>query len=162
MPIATTTLLCLVLAVQDGDSLRVRCDAQPAVQTVRLHAIDAPEHGQPWGRRARQALRARVQGQRVALHCVDTDAYGRRVCQVIKPAAAGHAAEDVGLAQIEAGLAWWYRAFSQAQDAAGRARYAAAEEAARARRIGLWQDGPARAVPPWRWRHEAQRQNASQ
>lgn len=157
MPIATATLLCLVLAVQDGDSLRVRCDARQPVQTVRIHAIDAPEHGQPWGRRARQALRERVQGQSVALHCVDTDAYGRRVCQVFKPAAAGRAAEDVGLAQIDAGLAWWYRAFSQTQDAAQRERYAAAEQAAQARRIGLWKGGPARAMPPWRWRHEAQR-----
>lgn len=157
MPIATATLLCLVLAVQDGDSLRVRCEGHRPVLTVRIHAIDAPEHGQPWGRRARQALRERVQGQHVALHCVDVDAYQRRVCQVLRSTAPGRAVEDVGLAQIEDGLAWWYRAFSQAQSPAERERYAAAERVARTRRIGLWKEGEARAVPPWRWRHTGAR-----
>lgn len=159
MPAATAALLCLVLTVQDGDSLKVRCEDTPprsAPVTVRIHAIDAPEHGQAHGRRARQALSQLVDRQPVQLHCVDTDPYGRRVCQVLKPAAAGAPAAaqdvDVGLAMVERGLAWWYRQYSAAQTPEDRARYEAAETAARHQRIGLWRDGE-RAVPPWRWRH---------
>ena len=157
MPAATVARLCLVLAVQDGDSLQVRCEDTPprgAPVPVRIHAIDAPEYGQAYGRRARQALRKLVDRQTVALHCVDRDPYGRRVCQVFKPADPGEPPQDVGLALVESGLAWWYRAFSAAQSPGDRARYEAAEAAARRARLGLWREGE-RAVPPWRWRHAA-------
>lgn len=159
MPLAATLLLCTVLTVQDGDTLRARCDAgrgaKQDVVTVRLHAIDAPEHGQPYGRRARQMLSSLVSRRPVRLACVDTDAYGRSVCQVwVAPAEAPDAAPsvDAGLALVAAGQAWWYRHFSAAQTADERARYAAAEDEARARRRGLWRDGGAGATPPWQWR----------
>jgi len=158
MPLAATLLLCTVMTVQDGDTLRARCDAghgtRDAVVTVRLHAIDAPEHGQPHGRRARQMLASLVARRSVRLNCVDTDVYGRRVCQVmVAPAdAPGNApSTDAGLALVAAGYAWWYRHFSSAQTPAEQARYEAAEDEARRQRRGLWQDGP-RATPPWQWR----------
>ena len=158
MPAATAALLCLVLAVQDGDSLKVRCDDAPphsAPVTVRIHAIDAPEYGQPHGRRARQALSRLVDRQAIQLRCVDTDTYNRRVCQVFKLATAQDPSDppqDVGLAMVQSGLAWWYRRYSAAQTPQDRARYEAAETTARSERIGLWREGE-RAVPPWRWRH---------
>ena len=163
MSASAAVLLCLVLTVQDGDSLSVRCDGsspRDAPVKVRIHAIDAPEQSQPHGRRARQAMRTLVHQQRVQLRCVDTDPYGRRVCQVFKPATAGAARQDVGLALVKQGLAWWYRQYSQAQTPADRARYEAAEQAARTRRIGLWRDGK-RAVPPWRWRQAQSRRSLS-
>lgn len=150
MSASAAALLCLVLTVQDGDSLRVRCEGSAPV-TVRIHAIDAPEHGQAYGRRARQTLRRLVGRQQVQLRCVDTDAYGRRVCQVFRPATAQAAPQDVGLALVEDGLAWWYRRYSLAQTPADRERYEAAEQAARKQGIGLWREGE-RAMPPWRWR----------
>lgn len=153
MPVSTA-LLCLVLAVQDGDSLRVRCaDAPPHSRpvAVRIHAIDAPEQGQAHGRRARQALRTMVYRRTVALRCVDTDHYGRRVCGVYLPGADGRPGRDVGLAMVKQGWAWWYRRYSAPMTRSERRRYEAAEEKARARRAGLWQDGE-RALAPWRWR----------
>ncbi|MFT4266885.1 MAG: thermonuclease family protein [Xenophilus sp.] len=157
MPLATPLLLlCTVIAVQDGDSLRVRCpaatDAAPAVvRSVRIHAIDAPEHGQSFGSRARQALRQAVDHRAVQLACVDTDAYARQVCKVSTAPGPGQPAEDVGLAQVRSGLAWWYRRYAGAQTPADRARYAQAEEDARRERRGLWREA-SRAVPPWQWR----------
>jgi len=157
MPLAPLLLLCTVIAVQDGDSLRVRCppaahDADaPVVRTVRVHAIDAPEHGQPFGNRARQALRQAVDRQPVQLACVDTDPYARLVCKVSTLSAAGQPAEDVGLAQVRAGLAWWYQRYAGAQAPDDQARYARAEAEARRDGRGLWADA-SRAVPPWRWR----------
>ena len=57
---------------------------------------------------------------------------------------------DVSLEQLRAGLAWWYREYAKEQSAEDRASYAAAEEEARTRRIGLWKDP--KPVPPWEWR----------
>jgi endonuclease YncB( thermonuclease family) len=57
---------------------------------------------------------------------------------------------DVGLALVQAGAAWHFRAYAQEQSPADRARYARAEEAARTLKAGLWADPE--AVPPWDWR----------
>ena len=159
---ASAALLCLVLTVQDGDSLRVRCDNAPSDSppiSVRIHAIDAPEAGQAYGRRARQALREKVYRHVVALRCVDTDPYGRQVCQVLKPAPKGQPDEDVGLSMVQQGWAWWYRQYAKAQSPADRQRYEDAETSARASGAGLWVEGE-QAMPPWRWRQMKRRGGA--
>ena len=57
-PVPAATLLCLVIAIHDGDTLSIRCGAPGHydVKRVRLAAIDAPEHRQAFGQRARQNL----------------------------------------------------------------------------------------------------------
>lgn len=53
-----------VVAVLDGDTVDVLVDRKPV--RVRLAEIDAPEKGQPFGTRSRQALASavfRVSGQ---------------------------------------------------------------------------------------------------
>src|SRR4051812_19873733 len=47
----STVLLCLVIAIADGDTLTARCEVHDEAQNivVRLSQIDAPERGQPWG-----------------------------------------------------------------------------------------------------------------
>lgn len=77
--------------------------------------------------------------------CPKQDRYRREVCLVRVDGV------DVGLAQIEAGLAWWYRKYAKDQSAQDRATYAAVEQAAQEARRGLWQDRD--PVPPWEWRH---------
>ena len=58
--------------------------------------------------------------------------------------------KDANLAQVNAGMAWWYRKYAKEQTSQQRANYEAAEDSARGERIGLWRDaGP---VPPWDWR----------
>ena len=44
-------LLCFVIGITDGDTIKARCGAPGAYQqvTVRLAAIDAPERRQPYG-----------------------------------------------------------------------------------------------------------------
>ena len=53
-------LLCIVVAIADGDTLTARCDVQGEQQTivVRLSQIDTPEKRQPWGERSREGLAA--------------------------------------------------------------------------------------------------------
>ena len=60
---------------------------------------------------------------------------------------------DAGLEQIRACLAWHYKRYENEQTAEERERYANAENPARTRRIGLWQD--IESLPPWEWRQQA-------
>ena len=75
-----------------------------------------------------------------------TDRYGRKVGTVFVD---GH---DVGLLQLERGIAWHYKAYEREQSPEDRARYAAAEADAREAKMGLWRD--ARPVAPWVWRRK--------
>ncbi len=73
------------------------------------------------------------------------DRYGRIVGKVIVDG------QDVGLRQIETGLAWWYRKYAREQSPQDQVTYARAEEGARIARGGLWRDSE--PVPPWEYRH---------
>jgi len=132
-----------VVGIQDGDTLTL-LDANRREQRIRLAAIDAPEARQRYGQAARRALSAEAFGKEASANCPKTDKYGRKVCVVTV------GGRDVGLALLEAGAAWHFKAFSQEQSSSDRARYARAEEEARRRRAGLWEDPE--AVPPWEWR----------
>jgi hypothetical protein len=63
----------------------------------------------------------------VRLDCGKVDKYRREVCVVVFDG------QDVNLAQVEAGLAWWYRKYQKEQTAKQRADYEAAEGRARGR-----------------------------
>lgn len=135
-----TALLCLVVAITDGDTVKARCPDQPQ-QTIRLASIDAPEKRQPWGERSRQHLAALCFRQQAKLAPHATDRYGRTVgaveCQ----------GRDASSAQVQAGMAWVYRRYTPK----GSPLYTY-EDAARMAREGLWAD-PA-PLPPWEWRRE--------
>src|SRR5262245_52701724 len=80
----SAALLCLVVAISDGDPLKLRCGEPGAFRqvTVRLHAIDAPELSQRFGRRAKQALSAIAYRKTARLDCESEDRYHRSVCRV--------------------------------------------------------------------------------
>ena len=153
----SATLLFLVVAVGDGDTLKLRCGEPGAYRqlTVRLHAIDAPEIGQPFGRRARDALSDIAWRKTARLDCNTTDRYQRKVCRVmVAPASCTEArctkTLDAGLAMLTLGLAWWSRAYAGEQSPTERGQYGFAESEARAKRAGLWSER--NPVPPWKWR----------
>jgi endonuclease YncB( thermonuclease family) len=133
-----------IVGVRDGDTLDLLTPAGVAVR-VRLAGIDAPEMGQAFGRAAKQALASLAYRRGARVVWSKRDSYGRVVGKVLV------AGTDVNLQLIERGLAWHYTVYAAEQSAADRERYAAAEAAARARRLGLWRDG--NAVPPWVFRH---------
>ena len=70
----------------------------------------------------------------------------REVCRVLIGGA------DVGLAQIQQGLAWHYKEYQREQSAADRQSYAEAETQARKAQAGLWRDPD--PMPPWEWRKQ--------
>lgn len=80
----------------------------------------------------------------VTLDCRKTDKYRREVCVVYV------GRQDANLAQVTAGMGWWYRKYQKEQTAKQRVEYEATEITAKAGRIGLWSD--ADPVAPWEWR----------
>jgi micrococcal nuclease len=74
------TLTGKVVGVTDGDTITVLV-AERSVK-VRLAEIDTPERGQPWAKRAKQALSDMVFGHEVEIRVVTVDRYGRTVGHV--------------------------------------------------------------------------------
>ena len=144
-----------VVGISDGDTLTV-LDAANSVHRIRLDGIDAPEKSQAYGTRSKELLAALAFGKPVVVVWNKRDRYGRIVGQVNVAASLRCAtadcppSHDVGLALIEAGLAWHYKRYQHEQPAAERGRYARAEDEARAKRVGLWQER--QPVPPWEYR----------
>ncbi|HEY5644855.1 MAG TPA: thermonuclease family protein, partial [Pseudomonadales bacterium] len=66
-----------VTRVWDGDTVTLTVHGQE--HRVRLGAIDAPEHDQPYGRQARAHLSRLVLNETVRLVTETTDPYGRLV-----------------------------------------------------------------------------------
>jgi endonuclease YncB( thermonuclease family) len=127
-----------VVAVHDGDTLSLRADGRRL--RVRLAQIDAPERGQPWGRRARQALARLADGRAARAVVVDRDDYGRAVADVF----VGEL--FVNLVLVREGNAWAHPRYVRSE------AVLAAQAQARRERRGLWRLPVAEQMPPWEWR----------
>lgn len=154
-PLRADTLLGLVIAVVDGDTLTIRDDSRKQ-HTVWLAGIDAPKSKQPFAAESRQHLAKLLAGKEVSIEWRSRDDYGRIVGKVTLRAADCSACTptlDAGLTQLEAGMAWWDRDYRRRQSLEDQGRYEFAEFDARTRRIGLWQDPAAEPPREWRKRH---------
>jgi len=140
---SAATLTGRIVSIADGDTVTL-LDANLRQLKIRLSGIDAPEKRQPFGNRSRLHLGALVFGKQVTADCPKTDRYKRAVCRLEVDGI------DANLAQLEAGMAWHYKAYSREQSPADRWRYAKAEERARDARQGLWADRAPMA--PWDFR----------
>jgi endonuclease YncB( thermonuclease family) len=143
-----------VIRVIDGDTILL--DGPNGLrQSVRIEGIDAPESAQPYGRESRESLAQLVSVGQVRADCPKLDHRTSVVCRVW-----AHPTDcptcnrtiDVGLAQVSAGMAWWYRRYEFEQSPKERERYAAEEKTARDNRRGLWAGN--NPVAPWDWRRE--------
>lgn len=155
--VATTTLADVtgrVVAVTDGDTIKV-LDAEKVQHKVRLTGIDAPERGQPYGTKSRDRLASMVAGKEVLIEANKKDRYGRVLGKVwVRPADCPTCGKtlDANLAQVTAGMAWWYRYYAKEQSPEDRGRYESAEDEAKARGWGLWADP--NPINPYDWRKE--------
>lgn len=143
LPAVAETLSGRVVAVADGDTLTMLIGESQQVK-IRLAGIDSPEKKQDFGQKAKAALSDLAFNKTATAECRKKDRYQRSVCVVTV------ADRDVGLEQIKAGMAWWYRKYISEQSAGERASYEAAETEAKTRRRGLW--SLPNPVPPWDWR----------
>lgn len=137
-----SALLCLVVAVSDGDTLTARCGptgAQAPIK-VRIAAIDAPESRQAYGASARQQLVQLCLKKRARIEPLGQDSYGRTVANV----RCGQT--DVATAQVRSGLAW-----VAPSHAKGHPHLAPLQQQARQHQRGLW--AQRRPLAPWTYRH---------
>ena len=135
------------IRVQDGDSFIARLDDGRRL-TIRLSGIDAPERTQPFASGSRRNLARLLDGRPLQVGIAKYDQYGRAVAQVFATGANGPV--DAGLAQLQDGMAWFYRRYRGDLPAGAREPYAAAEQVARTAGRGLW--GTPEARPPWEFR----------
>jgi endonuclease YncB( thermonuclease family) len=131
-------LVGTVTHVYDGDTIKVRLASGPII--VRLHSIDTPEHDQPWGTEATQALASRVQRRQVSLRVIMHDSYDRLVADVFL------GDKSVNAWMVQQGDAWAYRHYLED------ASYCTWEGEARAARRGLWSQPSDTWRAPWQWR----------
>lgn len=133
-------LLCLVVAIADGDTLTARCGQPGAYDQVkiRISAIDAPEKRQDFGQVSRQHLAGLCFQQQATIIPRSKDRYGRTVADV------ECRGKDAGAEQVRAGLAWVYDRYAK-----GYGHLYPLQDAARRGKLGLWE---LEAVAPWEWR----------
>lgn len=142
-PATAIVIVGTIGRIQDGDSFFV-VEGGALAHEVRLAAIDAPEKGQPYSRLAREHLRQLTAGRLLLVEARHRDRYGRWIATVLADG------EDVGLAQLQAGLAWYEERYATEQSPQSAHDYAAAQALARSARTGLWRQS--RPTPPWQWR----------
>jgi len=94
-----------VMAVTDGDSVRIRLDGVSQTIRVRLEGIDAPETGEPFSGQARNAARVLIFRKRVLVKATDVDSYDRLVARVIVDG------RDASIELLQAGLACHFTRF---------------------------------------------------
>lgn len=145
--VASTTALAAPLdvtlvRVKDGDSLIVA--AGDVRMDVRLAGIDAPEMAQTFGPEARKCLEDAIAGRRLTLDPQKRDKYQRLVSRLFADG------QDVSLGLATKGCAWHYARFAAEQSPEDRTAYAAAQQAAKEAKAGLWTTPS--PVAPWDYR----------
>jgi endonuclease YncB( thermonuclease family) len=140
-----------ITGVVDGDTINVLIQAKQPISVhqqirVRIAFIDAPEKGQAFGQRAKQATSELIFGKDAKIRPQTIDRYGRVVARVLVDN------RDAGLELLKQGLCWVYEKYIPQATIDVEASYRAAQAVAQSDKLGLWQD-PA-PVPPWEWRKE--------
>jgi len=136
-PASAETLEGKVVGIVDGDTIDI-LDGAKKQHRIRFDGIDAPERGQPFAAKSKSCLSNLVFGKTVRVALKSKDRYDRDVGRISIDG------RDVGLAMLEAGMAWHFTKYDQSK------AYAEAEQSARAAKHGLWTDK--KPIPPWEWR----------
>lgn len=131
---AERELTCRVVGISDGDTLT--CLYNRTSLKVRLMHIDAPELGQPYGNKAKQALSNLTFKKNVTLKTSSYDKYGRMLAEVYD------GLQNINLKMVQQGWAWAYT-YSQPM-------YEKAQKQAQKQRVGLWQVNNPVAPSEWR------------
>ena len=139
-----------VINVHDGDTVTV-LDQSNKKFHIRLQGIDAPELKQEHGSVSQQNLSRLVLDKQVTIFWTKVDKY-RRTVGTIKIDG-----QDMNILQVKAGLAWHFKKYEDEQEPQDRITYAAAEQQARAAKLGLWQDPNPTMPGDWRQEVKAKR-----
>ena len=140
-------IIGLCTKVIDGDTIHVVTGGNVRFK-VRLERIDAPEKDQPYGKEATDYLVKLIKGKTVRVEWVKKDQYGR-ILGIVYYDQPGNPnskpnRQDINLTMVSTGNAWHYSYFDQTP------AYAAAESAAKEKKLGLWASD--NVVSPYEWR----------
>jgi micrococcal nuclease len=142
-----------VVDVYDGDTITI-ADLDRTEWKVRLAAVDAPELGQAFGKKAKKQLLELLMGQPVTVKFDRTEGNDRIVgtVELESQRAALVSIFPININQylVEQGFAWYDRTVQSSQSKEIRDLYSKLEAGARERRKGLWSDK--NPVPPWEFR----------
>lgn len=136
--LSAQTLKGKIVKVQDGDTV-ILLDSFNTQHKIRLHGIDAPENGQPYGNKSREFLSDLIAGKAVTVDVKGVDQYNRLLGVIYI------GDTNINAEMIRAGYAWNYK-YSKDK------YYIKLQEKAKEDRRGLWFDK--NAVDPWQWRKE--------
>ena len=125
LPIQAADLQGRVIAISDGDTFKLLTANKQQVK-IRLAEIDAPESGQPYGNKSKQALSGLIFGKDVRVVVQTQDRYGRTVGRPY----VGDL--DICAEMVRLGAAWAYREYLRERT------LLALENDARANGAGLW------------------------
>jgi len=127
-----------VVKVLDGDSINIIQQGEEV--RIRLAEIDAPEHGQPFWKKSKQALEKRVAGKQVSVEEFDRDQYGRVVGHVY--------INDVWIngELVKNGFAYVYTRYAVSK------KLYEYEAQAEKNSLGLWKLPENERIKPWNWR----------
>ena len=151
-PAQTRSFLGRVVSVSDGDTVTV-LDRAYQEHKIRLNGIDAPETSQDFGQVSRMHLARLLFGKDVLVITRKSERYERELAKIFVDQV------DVNLAQVRAGLAWYYRAYESDVGESDRPALDQAEQEARAARRGLWQQR--NPTPPWEYRAHKREENGN-
>lgn len=127
-----------VIKVADGDSITMLHQGKEL--HIRLAEVDAPEHGQPYWKKSKQALQDYVLNKNILVEEFDVDQYDRLV---------GHVYVDdlwVNGELVRQGYAYVYTDFAVS------AKLYKYEKAAENNRLGIWKLPSQERMKPWIWR----------
>lgn len=128
-----------VFSIADGYTFTLLTTEKQQVK-IRLAEIDAPESGQPYGQKSKQALADLVFQKDVSVRVQTTDRYGR----IVGRPYVGDL--DVCAEMVRIGAAWAYRQYLRDE------HLLAAEAEAKIEKRGLWGLSEVQNVSPWEWR----------
>lgn len=129
-----------VIKVTDGDSITILHEDQELY--IRLAEIDAPERGQPFWRKSREALADYVAGKEVTVEEFDVDRYGRIVGHVY--------VRDLWVngELVRGGYAYVYPEYAVSM------KLYEYEMDAQEDKGGIWKLPENKRVKPWEWREK--------
>jgi micrococcal nuclease len=149
-----------VVDVIDGDTITV-ADGDRTQWKVRLAAIDAPELGQAFGKKARKELLELVLGHPVTV-TFDRSENGDLVIGVVQLESNREALVaifpiNINQYLVAEGFAWYDSSFQNYQSRETKETYSRLEANARQGRKGLWAEK--NPIPPWEFRGKVSGEN---
>jgi micrococcal nuclease len=136
-----------VVGVLEGSTIEVVRLGK--VERIRLHGLDCPEKGQPYGDDVKEAISALVFAMEVTVEPYGKDKYGRIMADVLLADGT-----NVNHALVKEGRCWWSR-----KSTPDNAELEQLELEAREAKKGLWEDPE--PIPPWEFRKIQRRQSSS-